>query len=170
MQVGAGTVFVGVGSNLGDRQGAIAEAALGLVRGGFGLLRTSSLFETEPVGCVSQGWFLNGVFGGDTTLSPEELVTLCLDVERSMGRERSFANAPRVIDLDVLLFGEETRSTPQVAIPHPRLHLRRFVLAPLCEIAPFAHHPTLGVTVAELLERCTDASIVRLAARPGDPA
>lgn len=161
---------MGVGSNVGDREHAIAEAAVRLVAASFTLSRVSRLFETQPVGGPPQGWYLNGVFGGDTDLTPQGLLDACLDVERAMGRVRSVANAPRIIDLDVLLFGDVTCHAHNLTIPHPRLHLRRFVLVPLAEIAPSIVHPSLRLTVTELLARCTDTSVVRPVSAAGAPA
>jgi 2-amino-4-hydroxy-6-hydroxymethyldihydropteridine diphosphokinase len=113
------------------------------------------------VGGPRQGWFLNAVAAGETSLDPEELLQACLATEREMGRVRAERNGPRVIDVDILLFGEERREGPGLVVPHPRLHERRFVLEPLCEIAPGLRHPVLGLTVAELKERCPDTSTVR---------
>ena len=154
-------VFLGLGSNLGDREAAIERALARLGDRGFRVAVRSSLWLTEPVGGPPQGWFLNAVAGGETALPPEALLEACLATEREMGRVRAERNGPRTIDVDVLLYGEERRDTPGLALPHPRLHERRFVLAPLAEIAPGLVHPVLGLTVAELLARCPDASAVR---------
>jgi len=155
-------VFIGLGSNVGEREGALARARALLRQRGFEEDATSSLYLTEPVGGPPQDWFLNQVLGGRTALSPEELLRACLQVEAEMGRRRSRRNAPRTIDVDVLLHGDEVRDGPELAVPHPRLHERRFVLVPLVQIAPQARHPVLGATAQELLRRCTDRSEVRL--------
>jgi 2-amino-4-hydroxy-6-hydroxymethyldihydropteridine diphosphokinase len=155
-------VFLGLGSNLGDRESAIEGALARLGPRGFRATLRSSLWLTEPVGGPPQGFFLNAVAGGETTLSPEALLEACLETEREMGRVRAERNGPRTIDVDVLLFGGERREGPGLVIPHPRLHERRFVLAPLAEVAPGLVHPVLGLTVAELLARCPDGSAVAL--------
>jgi 2-amino-4-hydroxy-6-hydroxymethyldihydropteridine diphosphokinase len=160
--MGPPPVFLGLGSNLGDRESAIEGALARLAARGFHPTRRSSLWLTEPVGGPPQGWFLNAVAGGETELSPEALLEACLATEREMGRVRAERNGPRTIDVDVLLFGGERRDAPRLVIPHPRLHERRFVLAPLAEIAPGLVHPVLGLAVWELLARCPDASAVRL--------
>jgi 2-amino-4-hydroxy-6-hydroxymethyldihydropteridine diphosphokinase len=154
-------VFLGLGSNLGDREATI-EAALGLLAGrGFRVRLRSSLWLTAPVGGPPQGWFVNAVAGGETPLDPEALLEACLATERELGRVRAERNGPRTIDVDILFFGEERRDAPGLVLPHPRLHERRFVLAPLAEVAPELVHPTLGLTVAELLARCPDTSAVK---------
>jgi len=155
------TVFLGLGSNLGDRQTALDEALDRLEEKGFHVTAASATWLTEPVGGVEQGWFLNRVVGGETRLSPEELLDACLETERAMGRVRGERNGPRLIDIDILLYGAERRDGPGLVIPHPRLHERRFVLEPLFEIAPTLRHPTLGLTVEELRERCPDSSEVQ---------
>jgi len=154
-------VFLGLGSNLGDREGALEDALGRLAAHGFRVTRRSSLWLTEPVGGPPQGWFLNAAAEGETALRPETLLEACLSTEREMGRVRVERNGPRKIDLDILFFGDERLDTPGLVIPHPRLHERRFVLEPLAEIAPGFVHPVLGLTVRELLARCPDASVVR---------
>jgi 2-amino-4-hydroxy-6-hydroxymethyldihydropteridine diphosphokinase len=155
-------VFIGLGSNVGDREGTLARARVLLRTRGFAEERASSLYLTEPVGGPPQDWFLNQVLGGHTALSPEILLDACLQVELALGRHRSVRNAPRTLDVDLLLYGDVAREGPGLSVPHPRLHERRFVLVPLVEIAPQAWHPGLGATAQELLQRCDDRSEVRL--------
>jgi 2-amino-4-hydroxy-6-hydroxymethyldihydropteridine diphosphokinase len=163
-------VFLGLGSNLGNREAAIEGALERLAARGFRATLRSSLWLTEPVGGPPQGWFLNAVAGGETSLGPEALLQVCLATELEMGRVRRERNGPRIIDVDILLFGMERRAGPGLVLPHPRLQERRFVLAPLAEIAPGLVHPALGLTALELLSRCPDASAVRRHAPSETPA
>lgn len=154
-------VFLGLGSNLGDREAAMDDALARLAARGVAVRERSSTWLTEPVGGPPQGWFLNAVARVETALGPEALLAACLAVECEMGRVRVEKNGPRTIDVDVLLYGGRRLDAPGLTVPHPRLHERRFVLAPLAEIAPSLLHPVLGLTVAELLERCPDRASVR---------
>jgi 2-amino-4-hydroxy-6-hydroxymethyldihydropteridine diphosphokinase len=122
--------YVGVGANLGDR-GATISAALGALPGVVGV---SELRETEPVGVVGQPPFLNGAVALETELGPRELLETLLGIERELGRERRERWGPRTIDLDLLLYGDETIDEPGLTVPHPRLHERRFVLEPLLDL------------------------------------
>jgi 2-amino-4-hydroxy-6-hydroxymethyldihydropteridine diphosphokinase len=162
-------VYVGLGSNIGDRERTLERALLALGERGLEVSARSSLYLTEPMDAPSQEWFLNAVAGGRTALAPEDLLQACLEVEREMGRLRLVYRGPRTIDLDLLLYGSLVRHSPGLTVPHPRLAERRFVLVPLDEIAPEVVHPVLGLRVRELLERCPDASRVlpyQPAARP----
>jgi 2-amino-4-hydroxy-6-hydroxymethyldihydropteridine diphosphokinase len=154
-------VVLGLGSNLGDRESAIAQALARLDARGYRATRTSSLYLTEPVGGPPQDWFVNAVADGETALSPEALLEACLAVEQELGRVRREPNGPRAIDVDILLFGELRRTAPDPVIPHPRMAERRFVLEPLAEILPERVHPALGRTARELLASCPDSSQVR---------
>jgi 2-amino-4-hydroxy-6-hydroxymethyldihydropteridine diphosphokinase len=138
--------YVGLGANLGDREGTIRAAVAALP----GVLAVSSLRETEPVGVTDQPRFLNGVAALETELSARDLLDTLLALERRLGRERRERWGPRTIDLDLLLFGEEAIDEPGLTVPHPRLHERRFALEPLAEIAPDALIPGRG-RVANLL-------------------
>jgi len=164
-------VFIGLGSNLGDRRALLASGLRSLAAAGFGVTRESSLYLTEPVDAPPQDWFVNAVAEGRTSLSPEALLAACLGVERSLGRERSVHHGPRTLDLDILIYGDERREGPELTLPHPRMHERRFVLTPLCELAPDLRHPRLGLTMRELLDRCPDHSrVVRMGAEGGTSA
>jgi len=153
-------VFIGLGSNIGDRQGHLDRARKALGAAGLKVLEPSSLYRADPVEVVDQEEFINQVVGCNTGLEPEAILEVCLAVERSMGRVRTRDKGPRVIDLDLLLSGDDIRSGGALQVPHPRMHLRRFVLVPLVEISPGAWHPVLHLRAAELLARCSDRSRV----------
>jgi len=156
--------FIGLGSNLGEpeskvRQGIADLAELPQVQ----LVAASSLYRTSPVGNADQPDFVNAVAQVSTELSPLILLAAMLAIERHNGRERSFRNAPRTLDLDLLLYDANTIATEGLSVPHPRMHERAFVLVPLIEIAPACVIPGWG-SAADCLARCPDQPIFRLAA------
>lgn len=156
--------YVSLGSNLGDRAGNLLLAMRGMIDAGLDVIRLSRIFETEPIETVAQPPFLNQVaeLRGNTLPGPEELMARLLRVEYALGRTRERPMGPRTIDLDLLLYRNETSDTHFLTLPHPRLHRRRFVLEPLAELAPKVVHPTLNKTIGELLEELDDASEVKL--------
>jgi len=152
-----------LGSNLGDREGTLAAARRELgERSAFAVTAASPLYETEPVECPPQPWFLNQVLLGACALSPEELLARALEVEGSLGRVRDVRRGPRTLDVDLLFFGEVTRTSESLTLPHPALARRRCVLVPLADVAPRWRHPVLGRTVSELLAACPDTARVHL--------
>ena len=142
--------YIGLGSNVGDKK-ANCRKAIDLLAGSGRVIRTSSWYCTEPIGHADQDDFVNAVVEIETGLSAEALLDRCRSIEKELGRVRTTHWGPRTIDLDILLYGAETTETPRLTIPHPLLQDRRFVLVPLCEIAPQAFHPTLRKTAADLL-------------------
>jgi len=153
-------IFIGLGSNQGDRGDFLRRAIDSLQGQGLPAVARSSIYRTDPVEVTDQEEFLNQVVGYETALPPERILSVCLVVEESLGRRRTRAKGPRRIDLDLLLAGEDIREEAALCVPHPRLHLRRFVLVPLVEIAPSAWHPVLKMTAADLLRNCRDRSRV----------
>ena len=154
------TAYLSVGSNLADRAANI-ERALALLKGaGVRIVRRSSLYKTEPVEFVSQGWFLNLAAEVETTLMPRQLLRATRRIEQEMGRRRIVRAGPRVLDIDILLYGTNIISTPELEIPHPRMADRRFVLVPMAELAPGLRHPVLKLTMLELLAATGDRSQV----------
>ena len=147
------TAYIGIGSNLGDPHRNCLEAVdrIGM-RPDCRILGLSGLYETEPVGVEGQGWYINCVASLSTGLSARDLMKDLLLIEAGMGRVRRGLWEPRVIDLDLLLFGTDIIDDEELKVPHPLMHKRRFVMAPMNDLAPDLIHPVIGRTMAELFE------------------
>ncbi|MDH5768778.1 MAG: 2-amino-4-hydroxy-6-hydroxymethyldihydropteridine diphosphokinase [Nitrospirota bacterium] len=146
-------VYIGIGSNLGDRQKNCLRAIELLQKRGLVVTKQSSLYETEPWGYKGQPQFINMAIELETELNPKELLTVLKNIEREMGREELLRWGPRNVDLDILLFDDIILTEDNLKIPHPLMHKRDFVLKPLCEIASDIHHPLLKVSISGLLQR-----------------
>jgi 2-amino-4-hydroxy-6-hydroxymethyldihydropteridine diphosphokinase len=158
--------FIALGANLGDPQAQVGSALQDLVRlPDSRLVRHSALYRSKPVGYAEQPDFVNAVAHLKTRLSPRALLDHCLDLEQRHGRRRTFRNAPRTLDLDVLLYNGLVMHEPGLTLPHPRMHERAFVLLPLAEIAPHCVIPGQG-TARQLLARLDSAGLTRLPAEP----
>ena len=145
------TIYLSLGSNVGDRDHNLRTAIERLTAPDLHILRTSPVYETEPVDYTAQRWFLNLVVEAETSLFPKLLLSRTARIEHEMGRVRTVAKGPRTIDIDILLFGNAVVTTPALEIPHPRFRGRRFVLAPLADLAPDLRDPVTRKTVRELL-------------------
>lgn len=160
------TVFIGFGSNVGDRVDYCDRAVtlLGLLPHSR-LVGVSLLYETEPVRDRTdpgEGWFLNGVVQLETDITPHSLLSMLQEIERALGRDDDHRSGPRTMDLDILFYGARQINEPGLTIPHPRLHQRRFVLMPLNELDPLWVHPTLKQSAAQLLSESQDQSQANL--------
>ena len=149
-------VFLSLGSNEGDRT-LWFEKAIALISARCGtIVGRSAIYETAAWGITTQPDFLNMVVHMQTDLSPRDLLTTILEIETTLGRHRTIKWGPRIIDIDILLYNDVILDTPELVIPHPFLHERRFTLAPLAELAPNYMHPTLHKTISRLLAECPD--------------
>ena len=156
--------YILFGSNMGDKDAIFAQACL-LINNRCGqVVQVSAAYESEPWGFEADEWFLNRVIVVDTELAPDDLMQHLLDIERELGRIRhpeAKGYTSRTADLDLLYYGQRVVNTERLTVPHPRLHLRRFALVPMCEVAPDWEHPVLEMTQEELLLHCPDDSVVR---------
>jgi 2-amino-4-hydroxy-6-hydroxymethyldihydropteridine diphosphokinase len=158
------TVYLGLGSNIGDREGNLQRAIEELEAApGLRIVRTSPVYETEPVDYTRQAWFLNQVAEAETELFPMQLLARVGRVERALGRVRGIPKGPRTIDIDILFFGRAVVKTVKLTIPHPAIAQRRFALAPLADLAPDLRHPVTRKTVREMLDAAPRDTVRRVA-------
>ena len=155
-------VYLGFGSNIGDREAQIRRAIELLDSPELRFARLSGFYETEPIGFTKQRWFLNCAAEFETQLFPRQLLHRIQRVELELGRKRTVVNGPRTIDIDILLFGQATVKTPELEVPHPRFRERRFVLAPLVELNPELRDPVSRRTVSQLLEDVKGQTVRKL--------
>lgn len=155
--------YIGIGSNLGNTLQNCKYAIESLSRiNGINTTRTSSFYETEPVGIEKQNYFINAVVEITTTLSARDLLQALRKIERDMGRKRETKGGPRIIDIDLLFYGQDVIREADLVVPHPEIHKRRFVLEPLYEIASYFIHPVFGVSIRGLKDRLADTKIVEM--------
>ena len=158
------TIFLGLGSNLGSREEHLRDG-IGLLARSLTIHEISSVYETEPWGYTEQPPFLNAVCRAETSMAPEELLLFCQRVERTVGRRPTFRYGPRVLDVDILAYGDQVIATPTLVVPHARMAERAFVLVPLAEMAPDWEHPVLGKSAAQLLKEVSGTEGVSLRGR-----
>jgi 2-amino-4-hydroxy-6-hydroxymethyldihydropteridine diphosphokinase len=156
------TAYLGLGSNLGDREANLREALERMESAGIHVVRRSSIYETEPRDLPDQPWFLNAAVEVETDLFPFQLLARLQNIEREMGRRRVTPKGPRNIDIDVLSYGRSVIATADFQVPHPRMAQRRFVLEPLSEIASEFRHPATGKTAREMLASLDPQGVRRL--------
>jgi 2-amino-4-hydroxy-6-hydroxymethyldihydropteridine diphosphokinase len=156
------TIYLSMGSNIGDREAHLRAAIEQLASDELRILRVSPIYETEPLEVKDQRWFLNLVVEAETSLFPMRLLTRVRRVERELGRVRTTAKGPRTIDIDILLYESNVVHTPKLEIPHPRMAVRRFVLAPLADLDPDVRHPRSGKTVKEMLDAAPQQVVRRV--------
>jgi 2-amino-4-hydroxy-6-hydroxymethyldihydropteridine diphosphokinase len=159
------TVYLSLGSNIGDRERNLASALERLAAPDLEVVRVSPIYETEPVDLTAQRWFLNLVAEVRTGLFPLQLLARTQRVERALGRVRTVPKGPRIIDIDILLYGSAVLQTPTLEVPHPRMDTRRFVLVPLADLAPDLRHPVTRLPVRQRLE-AAPAQVVRRLQEP----
>jgi 2-amino-4-hydroxy-6-hydroxymethyldihydropteridine diphosphokinase len=154
-------VYLSLGSNLGDREGNLRAAIEALCGARVRVGKVSSFYETEPVDYLEQPWFLNCVVDGETAVPAPDLLRALRQIETRIGSKKEFAKGPRLLDIDILLYGDDTIVTAELQVPHPRMLARKFVLEPLAEIAPELKHPSWSGTAMEMLACTGDRSRIR---------
>ena len=153
------TIYLSLGSNIGDREANLHAAMERLAAPRLRILRVSPIYETQPVDYTDQRWFLNLVVEGETTLFPMQLLARIGKIERELGRVRTVPKGPRTIDIDILLYGNAVVHSAMLEIPHPRMAQRRFVLAPLADLAPDLRHPVTHLAVRQMLDQAPEGRV-----------
>jgi 2-amino-4-hydroxy-6-hydroxymethyldihydropteridine diphosphokinase len=151
--------YLALGTNIGDRLANLADARARIAASDLHILRESSIYETAPRDVLDQPWFLNQVIEIESDAMPRMLLSKLQKIERAMGRRKIVAKGPRVIDLDIVLFGNFVIDVEGLKIPHPRMNDRRFVLEPLAELAPDLRHPITKKTIREMLAKVSDQAV-----------
>lgn len=166
------TAYVSLGSNLGDRAGNLLLAVRGLLEASFDVTKLSAIYETEPVGVEGHDNFLNMVVEIRVSgITPSQMMARMLRIEYLLGRKDKFLNKPRTVDLDILFYANTIQDNQFLTLPHPRFHLRRFVLVPMAEIAPNFVHPIINRTIQQILDDLEDdKEVKRWNPRPAEPA
>ena len=154
------TVYLSLGSNIGDRENNLRKAIRALAEANVRVTRVSSFYETEPVDLREQPWFLNCVVRGEAETPALDLLHALRGIEAHMGSEKLVPKGPRLIDIDILLYGDATVDRPELQVPHPRMLQRKFVLVPLAEIAPNLKHPSWAGTAKQIVSNLADSSAV----------
>ena len=155
--------YIGIGSNLGDALQNCKDAIESIFRADqIEIIGNSSFYKTQPVGMESQNWFVNAVVEIKTTLSAYAIFLLLQAIEHAMGRKKETRGGPRIIDLDLLFYGQDIINETDLTVPHPEIHRRRFVLEPLGEIASYLIHPVFGISIRGLKDRLQDQKVVEL--------
>lgn len=163
-------VYLSLGSNLGDREANLQAAADCINASGIRVIRCSSTYETRPMYLRDQPLFLNLVLEVETDILPRLLLRKLQEIERKLGRKRAPRNGPRLIDIDIILYGAFVIDAPELCVPHPRMHERRFVLEPLAELVPDLRHPVSRKTMRELLSAVPPGGVRKVAFRLETPA
>jgi 2-amino-4-hydroxy-6-hydroxymethyldihydropteridine diphosphokinase len=153
--------FLSLGSNLGNRSDYLHKAIEALSGNGVAVVRQAGIYETEPLEVTDQPWFLNTVVEANTTMSPHQLMDVCLSIERENHRLRTEIKSARTVDLDIIFYDDQIIHESQLTIPHPRFRERKFVLVPLAEIAPDFIDPVSSHSIETLLQQCPDTSVIR---------
>lgn len=153
------TVYLSLGSNLGDREQHLRDAIERLTAPKLSVLRVSPIYETAPVDYLDQGWFLNLAVEAETSLFPLQLLGHTARIEHELGRTRTIAKGPRKIDIDILFYGRAIIRSTRLEVPHPRMDDRRFVLAPLADLAPDLRHPVTHLTIRQMLAQAPDQRV-----------